>query len=186
MNEFTDQKLVSEYLKGNDQALEFLIKRYLAPIYRFVYKQVGTAQNADDITQDVFVKVWKNINKFDQEKSFKTWIFSIARYTAIDFLKKKSAIPFSSFENAEGKNVLAETLADTLPLPDKISERSSLMDAVRNAAGSLSEKYRDVLAFRYNSELSFAEIAKMTGESIDTLKSRHRRAILMLKGLLGE
>ena len=186
MYEFIDKELVARYLRGDESALEILIKRYLVPIYRFAYRWVGTSEIAEDVTQEVFVKVWKSIKKFDKEKNFKTWVYSIAKNTAIDFLKKKSSVSFSSFENVLGKNVLAETLIDEAPMPDMVSNRKSLMDSVRKVAGSLSRKYRDVLAFRYNSDLSFAEIAKITGESIHTVKSRHRRAMSALRGLLSE
>ncbi|MBI4159946.1 sigma-70 family RNA polymerase sigma factor [Candidatus Wolfebacteria bacterium] len=70
-------------------SLELLIRRYLKPIYGFTYRYVGAGQDTEDVTQETFVKVWRNLKKFDQNKSFKTWIFSIAKNTAIDFLKKK-------------------------------------------------------------------------------------------------
>ena len=69
-----------------------------------VYKNVGNQSEAEDITQEVFVKIWKNIKKFDQNRSFKPWIFQIAKNTSIDFLRKKKSIPFSKFENEEGGN----------------------------------------------------------------------------------
>ena len=91
----SDEQLVWDYLKSDEKSLELLIRRYLKPIYSFVYRYVGKAHDADDVTQDVFVKVWRNLKKFDREKSFKTWIFAIAKNTAFDHLKKKKAIPFS-------------------------------------------------------------------------------------------
>ncbi len=87
MNTFTDEQLAAKYLKKHEeQALEDLIKRYLPIIYGYVRNYTGSEDNASDITQEVFVKVWKNIRKFNQSKSFKTWIFTIAKRTAIDWL----------------------------------------------------------------------------------------------------
>ncbi len=95
----SDQKLIANYLAGDEKSLEILINRYLRPIYSFVYRHVGNGEVAEDITQEVFVKVWRNLKKFDQNKSFKTWIFTIAKNTSFDFFKKKKAIPFSELEN---------------------------------------------------------------------------------------
>ena len=73
----SDQKLIADYLGGDEKALEILIYRYLKPIYSFVYRYVGNEQEAEDITQEIFVKAWRNLKKFNQNKSFKTWIFTI-------------------------------------------------------------------------------------------------------------
>ncbi len=70
-----DEKLIADYLAGDEQSLELLIKQYLKPIYSFVSRYVGNGQEAEDITQEVFVRVWRSLKKFDQTKSFKTWVF---------------------------------------------------------------------------------------------------------------
>jgi len=180
----SDQQLVADYIAGNEKSLEILIKRYLKPIYSFSYRYVGNPQNAEDVTQEVFVKVWRNLKKFDQQKSFKTWIFSIAKNTSIDCLRKKKAVPFSNFENEAGKNILIETLVDPSPLSDKLFERFSIAQMLSSVMKILSPKYRMVLFLRYNDHLNFREIAESLDESINTIKSRHRRAMIMLKRFL--
>ena len=85
----SDKQLIINYLKGDEKSLELLIQSYLKPIYSFVYRCTGNTQDAEDVTQEVFVKVWRNLKKFDQRKSFKTWIFAIAKNTAFDHLKKR-------------------------------------------------------------------------------------------------
>src|SRR3989344_2340755 len=95
MNNFTDEKLVQMYLRGGEKALEELVRRYLPLIYSFSRRYSGNTDNASDIVQEVFIKAWKNLKIFDQNKSFKTWIFTIAKNTALDWLKKKNAVPFS-------------------------------------------------------------------------------------------
>lgn len=89
MQNYSDEQLIARYLKGDEESLEFLIKKYLQPIYNFVCRYVDNEGNAKDITQEIFVKVWKNLKKFDQKRNFKTWIFSIAKNASIDFLKKE-------------------------------------------------------------------------------------------------
>ena len=90
-----DKQLIVEYLKGDEKALETLFSRYLKPIYTFVYRLTGNAQDAEDISQEVFVKVWKNLKKYDDTRSFKTWLFTIAKNTAYDLLRKNKEIVFS-------------------------------------------------------------------------------------------
>jgi len=182
----SDQKLIANYLKGNEKSLEILIHRYLKPIYSFVYRYIDNSEVAEDITQEVFVKVWKNLKKFNKNKSFKTWIFTIAKNTSIDFFKKKKTIPFSEFENEEGENTLVEKLADQNPLPDGLFERAGIGEMLHIAMKQLTPKYRMVLFLRYNDHFTFREIAKALGESIDTIKTRHRRGILILRKLLKE
>lgn len=182
--DYSDRQLVTNYLAGDEKSLEVLIKRYLKPIYSFVYRYVGNGQEAEDITQEVFVKIWRNLKKFDQNKNFKTWIFSIAKNTSINWLRKKKAIPFSNFENEEGENMLAETLADPAPLPNEILEQAGIAKILNVAINKLNPKYRMVLFLYYNDHFTFREIAEILDEPINTIKSRHRRALILLKRLL--
>ncbi|MDP3990966.1 MAG: sigma-70 family RNA polymerase sigma factor [Candidatus Nealsonbacteria bacterium] len=184
MQKQSDQQLIAAYFKGDEKSLEILIKRYLKPIFSFTYRYVGNSQEAEDITQDVFVKVWRNLKKFDRNRSFKTWIFSIAKNACIDVLKKKKSIPFSELEDGEGKNAFLERLVDTAPLPDELFARADMARILNSAMEKLLPKYRMVLFLRYNDHFNFREIAESLGESLDTIKSRHRRALIMLKKLL--
>lgn len=180
----SDQKLISCYLSGHEKSLEILIKRYLKPIYSFVYRYIGNSQEAEDITQEVFVRTWRNLKRFNCKKSFKTWIFSIAKNASIDWLKKKKSISFSSFDNKEGENMLTNRLVDSAPLPDEIFERADISRAINAVMDQLAPKYRMVLFLRYNDHFTFREIAKVLGEPLNTIKSKHRRALIVLKKLL--
>ena len=180
----SDKQLVKNYLRGDELALEILIKKYLKPIYGFVYAYIGDpycAGDAEDIAQDVFVRVWRNLKKFDQKKSFKTWVFSIAKNTAIDWLRKKRTVPFSAFENAQGESLFSRTLSDKRPLADELSESANIAQTMRTTISGLLPKYQAVLSEYYDNGLNFREIAQKTGEPLNTVKSRHRRALLMLK-----
>lgn len=182
----SDEQLVKDYLKGDKESLELLIKQYLKPIYSFAYRYVGNGQDADDITQDVFVKAWRNLKKFDQQRNFKIWIFAIAKNTAIDFLKKKKTIPFSEFENEEGENIITETLADPSLFPQELLESAGAARTFSLAAEKLAPKYSMVLFLRYNDHFNFREIAESLGEQLHTITSRHRRALIKLKKILTE
>jgi len=182
MEKHSDQQLISAYLKGDEKSLEVLIKRYLKQIYGFTYKYVRDAQNAEDITQEVFVKVWKNIRKFNKQKDFKPWIYAIAKNTSLDFLKKKKPLLFSEMEN--GKNAFVENIRDKSLLPDKIAEQLDINKILISEMNKLSAKYRLVLSLYYNDCFNFREIAKILGESLNTVKSRHRRGLILLRELI--
>ncbi len=182
----SENELIADYLDGDEQSLELLIGQYLKPIYSFVSRYVGNSQEAEDITQEVFVRVWRNLKKFDQEKSFKTWIFSIAKNASLDHLKKKRAIPFSEFDQADGGNLVTDALADPAPLPLALLERADMAKMLNVAMEKLSPQYRMVLFLRYNDHFNFREIAESLGEPLHTIASRHRRALIKLKEILTE
>jgi len=177
----TDVIIIKEYLEGNEAALETLIARYLKPVYGFAYRYAQNASDAEDITQEVFVRVWKNIKKFDENRNFKTWIFSIAKHAALDLLKKKRAFSFSQFETHDGENPLLETLADPLPLQDELSVQKSITEVVERAIQQLSPRYRAVVISHFRDQFTFREIAESLNESLNTTKSRYRRALAILK-----
>ena len=186
MQNRSDTQLVADYLCGGEKAFETLVLRYLKPIYSFTCRYVGGERDANDVTQEVFVKVWRYIKRFDQSKNFKTWIFSIAKNTALDHLKRKKAIPFSEFENEDGENIITETLADPCPLPQELLEKAGMAQTLILAMEKLSPKYRMVLFLRYNDHFNFREIAESFGEPLHTITSRHRRALIQLQKLLTE
>jgi RNA polymerase sigma-70 factor, ECF subfamily len=175
-----DEKLVQEYLAGDDSAFEDLLVRYLKPIYNFVYRITNDRGSAEDISQDTFIKVWKNLDSFDQAKKLKTWLFTIAKNTAFDYLKKKKEIPFSKFMDEEGENWL-ESIADENILPDVILKRSDLTEELAKILEKIPVFYRTILVLHYKEDFSLHEIAEILDEPYNTIKSRHQRALLRLK-----
>ncbi|OGZ83786.1 MAG: hypothetical protein A2416_00195 [Candidatus Staskawiczbacteria bacterium RIFOXYC1_FULL_37_52] len=158
--------------------MELLIKKYLKYIYNFVYKNVGDQASAEDITQEVFIKVWKNIRKFDQNKNFKPWIFQIAKNTSVDFLRKKKTIPFSRFENEKGRNPFIENIVSKpLNLLENFGDKRTLAIAMHGLTG----EEQKLINLRHNGGMSFKEIAETFQESINTIKSRYRRIIIDLR-----
>ncbi len=184
MTENNDEQLIKQYLDGDEKALEILVQKYLKQIYNFVFRMTRNAHDAEDIAQEVFLKTWKNLKKFDKNKSFKAWLFRIAKNASIDFLRKKKIIPFSDFSNDDGENMIAENIIDEAPLPDEIFERKDLAQTLTKATDKLPLNYRAVLYLYYNNQLTFQEIADSLDEPMNTIKSRHRRALAMLRKML--
>lgn len=182
--EKSDAQLISECLNGDENSLRYLIDRHLKAVYNFVYRLVGNKQDSEDVVQESFLKVWKNLKKYKKNLNFKTWLFKIARNAAIDFLRKKKDVALSVFENDDDSNFLIDNLVDPEPLPDELidlAERKKILD---NALSLISPLYKEVLLLHYVNCLTFDEIGKILGKSINTVKSRHRRALIVLKELL--
>jgi len=181
----TDEQLIKEYRKGNEVALRELVSRYLKPVYGFVYRYVHQAGDAEDITQDVFVNAWKNIKKFDEKRKFKTWIFTIARNASLNWIKKKKPALFSALENETGDSFV-DLIPDGGMLPDEVFAKKDEFGKVSLALEKLDPRYAEVVKAHYGDGLNFREIADKNGSSINTIKSRHRRALMALKKLLGQ
>ena len=186
MLELNDQQLVAAYLHGDEQSLEILIKKYLKPIYNFVAHYVGDGIEAEDLTQEIFVKTWRNLKKFDQTKNFKSWLYAVAKNTALDYFKKKKAIPFSGFETEDGENLILNNIVDSAVLPDEVVARKEFLQKLERGINNLSPLYRLIFNLRYEKQLTFREIATKLNSSIDTVKSRYRRALARLRDALGK
>lgn len=175
-----DKKLIEEILEGDDSAFKSLMEKYLHPVYNFLRQLVKDTSVVDDLTQETFIKAWKNMVRFDQEKNFKTWIFTIAKNTAYDYLRKKKSIPFSFFKKSEDDKGLEEISEDKI-LPDEILEKEDLARELEKKLKEVPRKYRTILFLHYKEDFSLYEIAEILKKPYNTIKSLHYRALLRLR-----
>ncbi len=183
MEHESDEKLVVNYLAGDEKAFEFLVRKYTTPVYNFIFRYINSKQEAEDLTQEIFIKIWKNLKKFDINKKFKPWLFKIAKNTIFDYLRKKKITPLvESIDNLNSERLETLASADLTVLKKIVSNEGAAV--VWQAVDKLSEIYRVVLVLYYQEEFSLVEIAEILDESINTIKSRHRRALIQLKILL--
>lgn len=181
----TDEQLVLSFLTGNDESFEELVHRYLKPIYNFLFRFTQDRDSLDDLTQETFVKAWKNLQKFDQEKSFRTWLYAIAKNTAYDFLKKKKALPFSFFDLEDGSNRL-ENIENEDEMPDEIFDKNLSAKNLEEKLQKISENYRLILLMKYKDDFSLQEISEILKLPYNTVKSQHTRALAALKKVLSK
>lgn len=179
--EKTDDELISEYRLGDEVAFKTLIERYMKPIYTFTFRMTGKQGEAEDITQETFVKVWQKLPKYKMTNTFKAWIFAIARNTAIDRLRKKRVALFSDYEDATGKNTFVENLTDPEMLPTKLIERAEQRGLLDKSLLGLDPGDREILTLHYGEDMTFEAIGKLVKKPLNTVKSRHRRALAKLR-----
>lgn len=178
--EETDEQLVRAYRSGDEAVFTVLVDRYMKHLYHFVLQFVNDPATAEDIVQETFVKVWKHLSRFDETKSFKTWIFAIAKNTTYDALKKKKTLPFSLFVDEEGNNTL-ENRADESPQAEDVLDLEATAEVLKRVLSTIPPLYRSLLVLHYQEYFSLHEIAEILGEPYNTIKSRHQRALRALK-----
>ena len=180
-----DAALIAAFIKGDGEAFAALVDRYMSLVYKFTYRYTGNADATNDIVQDVFIKVWKNIKKFDPGKNFKTWLLTIAKNTALDAVKKKKAILFSSIEEGDADlDAFLAPYVESADLPDELLQKKLVKADLDRVLQKLAPTYRSVLTLRYAEHMKFREIADVLAEPVDTIKSKHRRALIQLRKLL--
>ena len=182
MNERTDQELTAAYARGDEHAFSILIERYLQPIHRFLFRLVRDKELAEDLSQETFVRAWKKFVTFDQARSFKSWLFAIARYAAFDALKKKQPLRFSEITR-EGlpEEGLEATLADERPSPQEELISEEQRQGLEELLAELPLSAQEVILLHDDEDLTFQEIADTLHEPLNTVKSRYRRGLLLLR-----
>ncbi|MFA6476076.1 MAG: sigma-70 family RNA polymerase sigma factor [Candidatus Paceibacterota bacterium] len=171
---------------GKELTIEDIVRDYLGLVYSFVFRLTGEREEASDMTQEVFVKVWKNLDRYNKEQNLKTWILAIARNTAIDWLRKKRPLVFSKLdhEGDDGKQEFGENLADSGLLQDEIFAQKELREKLDEIINLLTFSQREVFLLHLEDSLTFEEISKLVGRPTNTVKSQYRRALIALRGHL--
>ncbi len=177
----TDEELIEEYANGNAESFEEVIDRYLKPLYNFAYKMCGNEEDSEEIVQDTFLKAWKNLKKFKAGFKFKTWIYTIARNSAIDFLRKKRSISFSQIENGNEDFSFGDTIKDEEILADELFEKKENIEKIRQLIEEMSITYKEVLLLHYHEGMNLEETAGILDKPLNTVKSLHRRGLVILK-----
>jgi RNA polymerase sigma-70 factor (ECF subfamily) len=183
--ERNDGDLIAAALAGDRDAFAAIVTRYAGAIYQFSYRYVRNGPDAEDVAQETFLRIWKNLKKYDRSRTFTTWLFAIAKNASLDLIKKKKMTPFSAFGDED--DAVEAALASAIVAPGdadlRLDERF-LAEELRGSLSRLPEHYRSVLMMRYTDNLKFREIAERLHEPIDTVKSRHRRGIAFLRDIL--
>ncbi|CEK29838.1 sigma-70 family RNA polymerase sigma factor [[Clostridium] sordellii] len=176
----SDEKLIKELIKGNESAMEILVKRYYDLVYSFIYRNTSDYNTAYDITQDVFIKMMKNIDKYQIENGkFKSWLLKIAVNTTKDYFRSK--IYKQIIQSYDIDNHEIEDKANVVDILSKKEEAIKIKEAIKN----LPKLQREAVILKYYNDLKIKEISNITGENENTIKSRLFNGVKNLKKLLG-
>jgi len=183
-----DAVLVQQWQGGDAGAMERLILRYQNRIYNVVLKICANPDDAAELSQETFVKIIENIEKFERRSSFYTWAFRIAVNLTLNYCKRRVKIGFASIDVAadeETKQGLREILTDeNAPGPEKIAENHELCELVIRAMMRLDEDQRTVIVLRDIEGMSYAQISSVLEVELGTVKSRISRARGNLREML--
>ena len=187
MDTLTDEQLVVRIQGGDRTAFDQLYWRYKDRIIGVVYGVVHHRQDALEITQEVFLRIYKNIDKFQPNTRFFTWAYRIAYNLAVDKYRRKKTAKEVEFDNDFQKN-FAPAEAEIQPRldlnPERACEQSELREQLKNALDSLSEKQRTIITLREVDGLSYEEIASVLDIQLGTVMSRLHYARLNLQSAL--
>lgn len=175
-----DSELIAQYRNGSEAAFDLLVDRYKSRVYTTIFLIVKDQEIAEDLLQDVFVKVIQTLNsdKYQEEGKFQPWLMRIANNLAIDHFRKAKRYPTIIME--DGSNVFnsiqfAEDSIEAL----KVKEET--LEMVKRMIEELPDAQKEVLIMRHYMDMSFQEIADQTGVSINTALGRMRYALIHLK-----
>ncbi|WP_248723010.1 RNA polymerase sigma factor [Seonamhaeicola sp. ML3] len=178
-----DATLVSNYIKGDEFALETLIYRHKQKIYSFVYSKVYDRDVAEDIFQDTFIKVIRTLKagSYNEEGKFLPWVMRIAHNLVIDYFRKNSRMP--KFDNA-GEFSIFSVLSDSTLNAEKSIIKNQVESDLRRLVDELPTDQKEVLLMRMYKDMSFKEISERTGVSINTALGRMRYALINLRKII--
>jgi len=179
----TDATLVSNYIQGEEFALETLITRHKQRIYSFIYSKVYDRDIAEDIFQDTFIKVIRTLKKgkYNEEGKFLPWVMRISHNLVIDHFRKNSRMP--KFSNTGDFNIFS-VLSDNALDAEKSLIKSQVESDVRKVIDELPEDQKEVLMMRMYYDMSFKEISEKTGVSINTALGRMRYALINMRKII--
>lgn len=177
MDEPSDAELISASCAGSTEAFTRLVRRYENRLFRSMAQALASRDDAQDICQDAFVRVWEKLPTFRQESSFYSWLFRIAFNIAVT-QRRRSRVRPSSLDDANERTGFEVSEMSDPARGLQVTERQR---AVQQALAELSEEYRLVLVLKEMDELSYDEIAGVLGCPLGTIRSRIHRARAELK-----
>jgi len=176
----TDGELITHSIRGLEDSFEELVRRYQRPIAGYVFRLIGDYEASLDVTQEVFIKVYNSLERYRSDYKFSTWLYRIAHNAAIDHLRRNSINP-QSIETESPDGTYQLQLESPLPSPEQDRERSEWKAEIKAVIKLLPPAYRELILLRHSQDLSYDEIAEVTGLPLGTVKNRLFRAREMMR-----
>lgn len=183
LTKLADGELVQTAVAGREASFEELVRRYQRPIAAYVYRMVGDYDSALDLTQEVFIKVYNSLARYRSEFKFSTWIYKIAHNAAIDHLRRHAVREQALTGSVDGER-REVAIESRRPTPEQESERRERRLEIESVVQLLQASYRELIVLRHSHDLSYDEIAEVTGLPLGTVKNRLFRARETMRDLL--
>jgi len=163
--------------KTRNRAFEMLVKKYQKEVYQNVRRMVGLHDDANDVSQNVFIKIWRHLESFRGESSLKTWILRICTNESLTFIEKKKKLLNLTDDS------YTEWMLQTIP-DDKYLSSDKIVQLIQQAILHLPEKQRIVFSLRYYEEMPYEEMSKMLNTSEGALKASYHFAVKKVEDFL--
>lgn len=178
----TDADLVAAILKGEQELFRDLVQRYQGRLVNYLYRLLRSTQEAEDLAQEVFFKVYQALDRYDPKYKFSTWLFRVAQNAAIDQIRKRRLQLVSMDRQGSGDEDLGTwEFASSDPSPYGDLRNRERGEAIQVAIDGLPWDYRELIVLRHYGELSYDEIAKLKDMPLGTVKNKLFRGRQMMK-----
>ena len=180
-----DEELVASVLAGERDQFGELIERYQGRLVNYLFRMLRNEEDAHDLAQEVFLKIYGALDRYDPRFRFSTWLFRVAQNAAIDQIRKRRLKLVSIHRTDDGGDGGDWELPGSEPTPYQEARNEERGEAIRQAIDELPPEYRELIALRHYGELSYDEIAGMKEMPLGTVKNKLFRGRQMLKEKLG-
>jgi len=175
---FDEHKIIKKIRKGDLKSFETLVEKYKKLVCYIVFRLVSNKQDREDLCQDVFLKVYKNIDRFNFEAKLSTWIAKIANNTCINYLEKKKA---GLFEDYSPEDITMDSISGDINGPLKNAENYDISKRIRDEINNLPEVYKTIITLYHLEGMTYLQISEVTELPVGTVKSYLFRARQQLK-----
>ena len=175
--------LVRRCLAGDEKAYRELVELYQGQVYSVVLRMVRRREDAEDLTQETFVRMFRALDRYDPQRPFAAWLFTIASRLAIDHIRRRKVQPVSLTQREAGSDEEYDIeVPDPGPTPDEVTSRTEEERRTEELIRSLPPHYRIVVMLRHQRDMAYEEIAEALHLPLGTVKARIHRAREILKG----
>lgn len=183
----TDEALVASVLAGEEHLFATLIERYQGRLVNTLHRMLRNQEDAHDLAQEVFFKIYQALDRFDPRYRFSTWLFRVAQNAAIDKIRKRrlKLVSLNRPGDEDGEGGEWE-LPGNEPTPYKTSRNIERGEAIRRAVDDLPDEYKELITLRHYGDLSYDEIAELKEMPLGTVKNKLFRGRQMLKEKLAD
>ena len=180
MDQKTDAEIIARVLNGDKQSYALLVEAYTGPIFNLAYRMTGSLEDAEDLTQETFIRAYQNLHRFDRDKKFFTWLYTIGINLIRNHLKKneREVAHFVAANYAEEHQAQEHTREEGGTLSEDRMIR--LEQVIRNLPVDL----REAIILKFVQDLTFEEVANVTGDSVSAVKMRIYRGLEKIKQMM--